>query len=126
MTDTQHAVEPYVGCTFSTTEGVVIVVSSKESEPDGFGGFLYDLTVEHVRGGRIERMLNLSAQVIEEGLNRAEIEALEQYERDHERAWNRQVTINCVRCGAQLRTLPDKHSKEMTLARHYELKHSDV
>lgn len=120
-------VDPYAGCAFMTTKGMALIVSSVETEPDGFGGFLVDLTIEYIRGGRRERMVNLSSKVIEEALNRAEIEALAVYERELERQYHtKKQVVTCPKCGP-LCEAPrgDVHAAERILKSHTTLRHSD-
>lgn len=127
-TEIREKVDPYAGCAFMTTKGMAIIVSSVETEPDGFGGFLVDLDIEHIRGGRRERLVNLSSKVIEDALNRAEIEALAFYDQELERQHyaRKPKVVTCPSCG-DLTTVPggDSHAVERILKAHNQLRHSD-
>ena len=121
-------VDPYKGCAFMTTKGMAIVVSSAETEPDGFGGYLVDLEVEFIRGGRHEKMVNLSSKVIEEALNRAEQDALQVYEEGLQRlhAKRTDLVVECPSCGP-LAAVPhgDHYAAQAMLSSHNTLRHSD-
>jgi hypothetical protein len=106
---------------------MALIVSSVETEPDGFGGFLVDLIIEYVKGGRRERMTNLSSKVVEDALNRAEMEALAFYERELEAQHRtKKQVVTCPKCGPLCEAPKgDDHAAERILKSHHTLRHSD-
>lgn len=55
----------YTGQKFTFWDGTICeIVSVKESEPDGYGGFLLDVTVRHQKG-HLDTFHNIRSNVLE-------------------------------------------------------------
>lgn len=122
-------VDPYAGSYVRRPCGMATVVSSKETEPDGHGGFMIDLVIEYIQGGRRETLANLPSKWIEDSMVNAELDAWLVYEADLEKWHGRRrkpTWVNCPKCGP-LTTVPggDSHAVERIMKSHNSIHHSD-